>query len=282
MKITKTAWQVPSGAYTVKSLVKALKIMECLAEGEKSSYTLTDLSRALRLHVSTVHRLLVNLMREGYVEQDHATGGYRLGFRVLRMGLRVLDSVDFRHVADPLLRELNRQTQETVHLAILQGDQALSIEKFDSPQPVGLDARLGNAMPLHCTGVGKSLLAYQDEGMLQRIAQSPGLQRFTAHTLTSLPELRRELARIREQGYAVDNEEIVDGLRCVAAPIFDHQGKAVGAFSVAGPSSRVTPARVPEIAQLVKQTSQQISFRLGFSRGKRVEGLSDNLQKSKG
>jgi IclR family acetate operon transcriptional repressor len=253
----------PATAYTVKSLVKALNILEVLAD-EEGPYTLTQLSRRLDLHVSTVHRLLVNLVRHGFVEEDAVSGGYQLSFRVLRMGLRVLDRLEFRRVATSLLRELNSRTKETVHLAILQEGRSISIEKFDSPQPVGLEARLGGVMPLHCSGVGKTLLAYQGEDLLNQIVQSPGLTRMTAHTITGLPQLRKELERIREQGYALDQEEAVDGLRCVAGPVFTHTGQIVAAFSVAGPATRLTPARVPEIAQLVRETSQQISYRLGY------------------
>jgi DNA-binding IclR family transcriptional regulator len=211
---------------------------------------------------------LVNLVRHGFVEEDAVSGGYQLSYRVLRMGLRVLDRLDFRRAAHGLLRDLNLRTKETVHLAILQEMRAISIEKFDSPQPVGLDARLGGVMPLHCTGVGKTLLAYQSEEMINNLAQSAGFTRMTAHTLTGLPQLRKELERIREQGYALDQEEAVEGLRCVAGPVFNHTGQIVAAFSVAGPATRLTPARVPEIAQLVRETSQQISYRLGY-RGER-------------
>jgi len=254
-----------TGAYTVKALVKALRILECLAEDEPTTFTLTELSRRLHLHVSTVHRLIVNLLRQGFVELDPATGGYQLGFRVLRMGLRVLDRQDYRRVAHPLLRELNLQTQETVHLAILQGDRAVSIEKFDSPQPVGLDARLGGQMPLYCTGVGKTLLAFQTDEVLGEILRSLPLDRHTVHTITVLPQLRKELAKIREQGYAFDQEEAVVGLRCVAAPVLDHLGTVVAAFSVAGPSTRMTAERMQELAGLVRETSREISFRLGYT-----------------
>jgi IclR family KDG regulon transcriptional repressor len=264
MKKVKSNHPTQASAYTVKSLIKALNILEALAEGEQSSYTLTELSRRLRLHVSTVHRLVVNLTRHGFMDQDPATGRYQLGHRVLRMGLKVLDRLDFRRVAHPLLRELNEKTQETVHLVILQGEYGMSVEKLLSPQPVGLDARLGGLIPLHCSGVGKSLLAFQDEEFLQRIAKSPGLERRTAHTITNLAHLRKELATIRERGYAVDDEEAVEGLRCVAAPILDNSGRVVAAFSVAGPATRVTPERIPEIARMVCETSRKISFRLGY------------------
>ncbi len=245
--------------------MKALAILDCLAEGEQRSYTLTELSRRLHVHVSTVHRLLANLRRQGFVEQDATTGGYQLGFRMLRMGLRVLGRLDFRRVAQPLLLELNQNTKETVHLAILQDERAVSIEKFDSPQPVGLDARLGSVMPLHCTGVGKALLAYQSEEILRKLSKPPGFERLTAHTITSLPQLKKEVAGIRTGGYSVDNEEAVVGLRCVAAPLFDHTGRVVAAFSVAGPATRITLARVPEISRLVCETSHKISHRMGYS-----------------
>lgn len=262
MKTPRSASSGSSTAYTVKALVKALRILDCLAEDEQATLTLTELSRRLHLHVSTVHRLMVNLLRQGFVEIDPATGGYSLGYRVLRMGLRVLDRLDYLRVAQPLLRELNQKTQETVHMAILQGDRAISIEKFSSPQPVGLDPRLGRLMPLHSTGVGKTLLAFQREE--PEILRDLPLERHTAHTITTLPELRKELARIREQGYALDEEETVVGLRCVAGPLLDHLGQIVAAFSVAGPSTRMTPERTPEIARLVKETSREISYRLGY------------------
>lgn len=260
----------PASTYTVKSLVKALNILKVLAEDERPTYTLTEISRHLHLHVSTVHRLLVNLVRQGFVEEAPNSGGYQLSYRVLRMGLRVLDRLDFRRVASPLLRALNEETKETVHLAILQEGRAISIEKFDSQQPVGLDARLGGVMPLHCTGVGKTILAYQGEDVLNQITRSSGLERYTSHTITSLPQLRKELERIREQGYAFDHEEAVDGLRCVAGPVLDHEGRVVAAFSVAGPSTRMTTARLVELAGLVRSTSEQISYRMGFRGGART------------
>jgi DNA-binding IclR family transcriptional regulator len=207
---------------------------------------------------------MVNLLRQGFVETDPGTGGYRLSFRMLRMGLKVLDRLDFRQVAQPLLRELNQKTLETVHLAILQGSHALSIDKIGSPQLVALDAKLGSIIPLYCTGVGKALLAFQSDEMRGEILHSFGLERHTPHTITTQSQLRKELARVKEQRYSVDNQEAVLGLRCVAAPILDHQGNVVAAFSVAGPASRVTLERVPELAKLVCETAREISFRLGY------------------
>ena len=251
-------------AYTVKSLVKALNILEVLAEGEESAYTLTQLSRRLHLHISTVHRLLVNLVCHGFVEEVPGSRGYQLSYKVLRMGLRVLDRLDFRRIAQPLLRELSQQTKEAVHLAILQETRAICVEKFGGSQPVGLDARFGGVMPLHCTGVGKTLLAYQRGDLLIELVRTSGFRRFTPHTITRLTDLRKELERIREQGYAVEQEEAVEGLISVAGPVFDHMGRVLAAFAVAGPATRITSPRLTEIARLVRATSQEISFRLGY------------------
>jgi DNA-binding IclR family transcriptional regulator len=252
--------------YTVKSLGRALNILELLAEGEESAYSITQLSRRLHLPVSTVHRLLANLVRHGFAEAVPGTHAFRLSFKMLRMGLRVLDGLDFRFTAQPLLQELNQRTQETVHLAILQGTRAICIEKFEGPRPVGLDASPGKMMPLHCTAVGKILMAYQRVAFLTEVARAAGLRRFTPHTISSLANLRKEREQIREQGYALEQEEAAMGLRCVAGPLFDHNGRVVAAFGVAGPATRLTPARLPKIVNLVRATSKQISFRLGHRR----------------
>jgi len=251
-------------AYTVKSLVKALNILEALAEGEGSVYTLTQLSRLLRLNISTVHRLLTNLLAHGFVEEAPGGRGYQLSFRMLRIGLGVLKRLDFRRVAEPLLWELNQQTKERVHMAILHEMRAIVIESNGSAQPAGLDVRVGEALPLHSSSVGKILLAYQKAGVLSEVARKVGFQRFTPKTITNIANLKKELDRIREQGYALDQEETVEGLSAVAGPVFDHTGRVIAASGVAGPGTRLTPSRLPEIARLVCSTSQQISFRLGY------------------
>jgi IclR family acetate operon transcriptional repressor len=119
-------------------------------------------------------------------------------------------------------------------------------------------------MPLHCSGAGKTLLAYQSGDLLNQIARTSGFPRFTPRTITSLAKLKKELEGIREQGYALEQEESVEGRRAVAGPVFDHTGHVVAAFSVTGPATRITSARLPDIARLVRATSQQISFCLGY------------------
>ncbi|MGD0124888.1 MAG: IclR family transcriptional regulator [Terriglobia bacterium] len=258
--------------YTVKSVVKALNILELLAEGELPAYTLTELSHHLGLHITTVHRLVANLVRQGFVEEAPGTGGYQLSFRVLRMGLGVLNRLDFRQVAEPLLEKLTRETQEAVHLAILEETGALVVASYPSPQPGGPDVRLGDIAPLHCSGVGKALLAYQPRSPLGPIVRAAGFPHYTRKTITNLAGLRKELELVREQRYALDQEETLEGLIGVAGPVFDHTGHAVAAFSVAGPATRLSAERVPEIARLVCAASDQISYRLGYRPGRRQAG----------
>jgi len=263
----KKAERIPTEAgraYTVKSLIKALNILEFLAEGEQPAYTLTELSHHLHLHVATVHRLVANLLIEGYVEEAPGARGYQLSFKVLRMGLGVVNRLDFRQVAEPLLEKLSQQAREAVHLAMPQETGALVVASYPSPQPGGIDVRLGDTAPFHSSGVGKTLLAYQPRALLGRIARALGLPHYTSKTITNLAGLRKELEQIREQGYAVDQEETLEGMIGVAGPVFDHTGRIIAAFSVAAPATRLSAQQVPEIARLVSTASEQISYRLGY------------------
>jgi len=269
MKDTQPAPALSGRVYTVKSLVKALNILEVMAEGEQPAYTLTELSRQLHLHLATVHRLVANLLREGFVEEAPGTRGYQLSFKVLRMGLGVASRLDLRQVADPLLRKLTEQTEQGVHLAILQETGALVVGSYPSPQPGAVEVRLGETVPLHCSGVGKTLLAYQRGSLLGHLARTSGFRRYTSKTITNLASLRKELDRIREQGYALDQEETVEGIIGVAGPVFDHTGRVVAAYGVVGPATRLTPPHLPEIVRLVCAAGEQISYRLGYRPGRR-------------
>jgi IclR family acetate operon transcriptional repressor len=250
--------------YKVKSLVKALNILDALAEGEPPAHTLTELARHLHLRVPTVHRLVATLLREGYIEEVPGTFSYQLSFKVLRMGLGVLGRLDYRQVAEPFLEDLAVQTEETVHLAILLETQAIVVGSYGDPQPDGVDVRLGDTAPLHCSSVGKTLLAYRPRSLMTQIARTSGFHRFTPKTFTNLASLRQDLDRTREQGYALDLEETMEGIIGVGGPVFDHTGGVIAAFSVAGPATRLSVQRMPEITRLVCSASDQISYRLGY------------------
>lgn len=208
--------------------------------------------------------LLNTLSQRGYLEKNPETGRYRLGLRVFEVGSTVLDRMDLPALAGPILQRLVERHEETVHLVVRDGGYVVYIAKRESPRSMRIVSQVGRRLPCHCTGVGKALLAYLPEEELEALVRENGLARYTRNTITDMAALRAELAKIRAQSYAMDNEEIEEGLRCVAAPVRNHTGKVVAAMSVAGPSSRMTPERVSEIIESVKAASWELSHRLGF------------------
>ena len=250
--------------YRVKSLERSLRILERLAEAGPD-LSVPELSRHLAMNKTTVFRLLQTLGRHGFVERV-SERKYRLGIRAFEIGMAVMNSMDLRREALPILERLNKETRETIHLTIREGFSVIYIDKLSSPEYIVVQSRIGGRSPLHCTGVGKALLAHLDESEVKRYMRHEGLKRFTPNTITNPKELARELERIRRQGYAIDNEEHYAGIACVAAPIFDHRGRVLASFSIAGPASRINASRLPELIRLTMEASRDISARFGYTR----------------
>lgn len=230
---------------------------------QEQDLSLAELSRRLKVHRSTLHRLLLALCRYRLLEQNPRTRRFRLGLRLFELGNQAVAGVQLREVARPHLRELTAETGETSHLVVLDEGEALYLEKFESSNALRMPSRVGRRVPAHCTAVGKVLLAHLPEQELDGVLQARGLGRFTAHTLTTPQALKAELRRIRERGYAVDNEEIEEGLRCVGAPVRNYTGEVVGSVSIAGPSSRLTWERLPQLEERVMACAAAISRDLG-------------------
>lgn len=247
----------------IQSVDRALSIIEAFRNGS-DELGVTELGKRLGLHKSTTHGILTTLCSRGYVEQDPITGKYRLGIRLFEMGSLVLDRMDLQIQAGPILDGLREGFQETVHLVIADGLDVVYISKRESPRSVRIVSQVGRRLPCHCTGVGKVLLAALAPGDLDRLLGTGELKRFTQNTITDPKQLREELDRVRECGYAFDNEEIEEGLRCVAAPVSDMTGKAIAAISVAGPRSRMTLERMSGMAGTVKTAARDLSRRLGY------------------
>jgi IclR family KDG regulon transcriptional repressor len=250
--------------YRVKSLERSLRILEHLAEAGPD-LTVPELSHYLAMNKTTIFRLLQTLARHGFVEKV-SERKYRLGMRVFEMGMAVMNSMDLRREALPILERLNEQTRETIHLTIREGFSVIYIDKLSSPEYIVVQSRVGGRSPLHCTGAGKAVMAYLDENEVKRYVRQERLRRFTPNTITDPKELGRELERIRRQGYAIDNEEHYAGIACVAAPIFDHRGIVLASFSIAGPATRINASRLPELIRLTVGASRDISARLGYTR----------------
>lgn len=248
---------------TVQSVERAVAILRSFS-CEKPERGVSELSRELGVHKSTVFRLLATLERHGLVARNPETERYRLGLELLILAAQVVEHIDLREIARPHLRDLSEGCQETVNLAILHEGQVMDLEQFAPPvRSVKNIGWVGRRMPPHCTAAGKVLLAHLPPEKLERLLQSR-LDRLTPRTITDPDRLREELERVRAQGYAVAEEELEDGLNALAAPIYDHTGEVNAAVSLAGPAFRIPPAMFPHLAGLLLDTCTQISAELGY------------------
>lgn len=248
-------------AQRVPAVLRGLQILELLA-GHKKRWTTSEVSRKLKIPKSTTSYLLHTLLASGYLVREEE-GFYRLGMKLLALGGQALRGIELREVALPSLRRLTSETQTTAHLAVLEGPEAVYIERVPSPGFIQIDTWVGRRMPLHSTSVGKALLAFLPQAESEALVQSIGLPRFTSRTIVSLARLKQELQRIRECGFAIDNEENTPGVRCIAAPIFGANGRVLAAVSLTGPVQHVTEERVEKIVEKVKEVARQLTLALG-------------------
>jgi DNA-binding IclR family transcriptional regulator len=245
----------------LKSLHKTIRVLECFSIREPR-LGLSEIARQVGLPASTAHRILTTLRAGGFVEQDGERDQYRLGLKLLELGSVVLATMELRREAAPVVEALARESGETVHLGVFDGAQVVSIEKMDSAHGLAMNVTIGKGAPAYCTGVGKALLAYQPEAVVDQVCRR-GLRRHTAHTITDPRRLRTELERVREQGYAVDNEEHDLGVRCVAAPVRNHAGAVIASLSISGPTTRITGEAIPRLAERVREAAARLSAQLG-------------------
>lgn len=247
----------------VQSVERALSLMDALGE-ERGEVGIAELSKRVGLHVSTAHRLLTTLVAKGYCRQSPETGRYALGGKLFRLGEASLGQMDLSRTARPFLARLCEETGETANLVVLDGRDALYLGKAESPQNLRIFSRIGHRAPLHCTAVGKILLAYRPpEARAALLGRGP-LKALTRHTNTSRKGLLAELTRVRDQGYALDLEECEEGAACLAVPVLGAGGQIEAALSVSGPSVRMTPQRLAELAPLLCRAGQALSLQLGF------------------
>ncbi len=248
----------------VQSLDRAIQILEELAL-HRDGCGVTSLAALTGLHKSTVHRLLNALMARGYVSKNIENDKYSLGMKVLYLGSAILDRMDVRTVAKPFLEQLCRDTDEVVHLSTIDGTEAVYIDKVESPNKnIRMYSQIGKRVPLHCTGVGKVLLAWLPDSEVEYILGVKGMEPYTQNTITSIEGLKKHLAEIRKNGYAFDELEHEEGIRCVAAPIFNMNGKVVASVSISGPIMYVTLDRMPKLTEEVLKTAKNISYQLGY------------------
>lgn len=248
----------------VQSAERIFQIFETLAQN--GPMTLTQLSQSLGLHKTTAHRLTQSLVSMHYVKKDAVTGKYRLTFKILELSGRVLEQMDIRAIAHPYIERLASECRETVHFVQREGSNIVYIDKVESNvNSVRMVSRVGLRQPMYCTAVGKAMLAELPLEDVRELWDKSRLEKLTENTITDFPLLQKELALIREKGYALDNEENELGVRCIAACVTGFDGKSVNAFSISAPTTRMDDDRIRELSRYVLAVKKELSRELGYT-----------------
>lgn len=246
------------------SLDRALSILELLSNS-KFGLSLPQLVEKTGFPKSSLHCLLVTLDRRGYVRRNQRTGRYQLGLKFLSLANITLSGIPIREIAAPQLKLLVDSTRLTAHLAILENDEAVLISKHSSAGVFRLATWIGKRMDIHCTSLGKALIAYLPEEVIERIIREHGMPRHNDQTLSSFKKLKADLALTAARGYSLDMEEDEVGMCCIGAPIFDSSATPVAAVSISGTTEEIMSAGVKELGELVKQTAAKIGAQMAES-----------------
>lgn len=258
------AWEDKSAQNRIKSLDRAMEVFEHLSETPGA--TLSELAGDLGQSAATVYRILVTLEGRGLVEFDPAAQLWQIGPRAFLIGARFLRRTSLVERARPVLRALMESTGETANLGIARDAQVLFVSQVETQASIRAFFPPGTLSPMHASGIGKALLAQMPPERLDRILRDHPLERFTEKTRTAPADLAEDLVAIRARGYAIDDEEKTQGMRCIAAPVFDLHGEAVAGISVSGPSSRVVQNDIPRLAAAVTDAAVALSAALGAPR----------------
>ncbi len=247
---------------TIQSVDRALQILD-LFDDQNKEMKITDISARTGLNKSTLHALLKTLQARGYIDQNEDNGRYRLGMKLVERGNFVISSIDIRTACNRFLVDLSTKTGQTTHLGILDAGHGVYIDKVEGQAAIITYSRIGRQLPLHCTAMGKVLVAFQDEQARKRILQDYSYDPMTPRTITGEDAFLQEIATVREQGYAIDEQEHVKGVRCAAVPIFDHKGKITAAISLSTLTSIVNNRDFERYIGLLKSIGSEISALIG-------------------
>lgn len=252
---------------------RALAMLEAVAQ-ESDGLSNAEISRKLNIPKSSASYILRTLETQSYLTRDGESGKYRVGLKILSLSRGALSGIDVRGVALPIMRHLTQQTGLTCHLAILDGPEAVYIEKVEPEGFIRMDTWVGRRMRVHATSVGKALVAHITQDRLEQILRKSGMEKRTPKTITTLPRLLKELEKVRGQGYAVDDEENNLGARCVGAPVFNDHGTIEAALGLSGTTQQVSPQTMPRILDALKDSARHISMGMGYRAPHRAGGSS--------
>ncbi len=241
---------------------RAFAILEATA-GQREGLTNAEISRRLSIPKSSASYILRTLERGGYLRRESESGRYRLGLKLLNLGRGVLSGYGLREIAISAMRGLVDRTGLTAHLAVLDRGEAVYIEKVEAPGFIKMDTWIGRRMFVHSTSVGKVLVANLPKQSVDAILQQHGLAKRTPKTITTARRFHAELAIVREQGFAVDDEENSLDARCLAVPVFDANGSVIAAIGLSGTVSHLDQGSIPRVAELAREASRRITRQLG-------------------
>ncbi|WP_413721992.1 IclR family transcriptional regulator [Sodalis sp. RH24] len=250
----------------IQSVERALHILDLFDEHD-TELKITEISNKMGLHKSTLHSLLKTLQVQGYIDQNHENGKYRLGMKLVERGNLVVNSIDIRQKARSFLLELSIKTGQTTHLGILDGKEGVYIDKVEGKMAVISYSRIGRRLPVHATAIGKVLLSFLKPADIQALLENYDYTRQTPQSITDEGRFLAELAEVRSRGYALDNQENEQGVRCISVPIWNVERKVIAAISISTLISRVSDNEFDDYIQLLKQAGQELSEQLGYTAG---------------
>ncbi|HPX61124.1 MAG TPA: IclR family transcriptional regulator [Deltaproteobacteria bacterium] len=252
--------------YLIQAVSHALDLLEQF-QGDTDELGVTELSKRMNLHKNNIFRLLATLESRGYIEQNKVTENYRLGLKTLELGQTFIRQMGLLRQARPVLETIARQCNETAYVAIVKDFSSIYLDAVETDKTVRVVTRVGCRLPVYCSAAGKVQIAYMNSEELENYISTTDFKAYTPNTITDRNALRQELRCVAEKGYAIDNEELDPGVRCVSAPIRDYTRRIVGAISISGPSIRFSNDRMEqELIPLVIRAAEEISGRFGFQK----------------
>lgn len=252
--------------YLIQAVSHALDLLEQF-HGEIDELGVTELSKRLKLHKNNVFRLLATLESRSYIEQNKVTENYRLGLKTLELGQTFIKQMGLLRQSKPVLETLVETCNETTYVSILKDFNIVYLDIVETSMTVRVVPRVGSRLPAYCTAAGKVQIAYMSEEELEIFLHTKELKGFTPNTITDRDVLKKQLKQIAEQGYALDDEELDIGVKCVSAPIRDYTRRIIGAVSISGPSMRFSDERINnELVPLILKAGEEISAKLGFQK----------------
>lgn len=258
--------------YQLQSLDRAVAVLDLLGESD-TPLALADICQIMKVHKSTAHRSLMVLERSALIERTH-DNRFRLGLKLYELGNRAVEQIDLRERIMPHFRRLASKLGETVHLGVLQKTSVIYLDKFEPNRRVCMTSKTGSTNPAYCTSMGKAMLAFLPEDVLQQTISRMRFIPYTPKTIRSREELLKSLERVRRRGYAIDDEEIEAGVRCVGAPVFDDNHYPIAAVSISGPSTRIRVQNLASIAEQVMRCCEDISTSFRIQRRKKSRAAS--------